>query len=60
MPGPAQFLREPREWVEAARFVGVTLHKQLSWVAYINHLGIKAALRLGVLVPSLAEEAALP
>jgi hypothetical protein len=48
---PIQFLGEPIAWVETARYLGVTLDTRLSWSAYINQVGRKAAQRLGVLGP---------
>jgi hypothetical protein len=44
-----QFLGEPIQWVETARYLGVTLDTQLTWSAHVNQVGEKAAQRLGVL-----------
>jgi hypothetical protein len=55
-----QFLGEPIQWVETARYLGVTLDTQLTWSAHVNQVRKKAAQRLGVLGPSLTGEAACP
>jgi hypothetical protein len=52
-PRPVQFLGEPIQWVETARYLGVTLDTQLTWSAHANQVGMKAAQRLGVLGPLL-------
>jgi hypothetical protein len=52
-PRPVQFLGEPIQWVETARYLGVTLDTQLIWSADINQVARKATQRLGVLAPSL-------
>jgi hypothetical protein len=52
-PRAVQFLGEPIQWVETARYLGVTLDTQLTWYAHVNQAGKKAAQRLGVLGPLL-------
>jgi hypothetical protein len=59
-PRAAQFLGEPIQWVETARYLGVTLDTQLTWSAHVNQVGKEAAQRLGVLGPSFTGEAACP
>jgi hypothetical protein len=44
---------EPIRWVETARYLGVTLDTQLTWLAHINQVQKKAAQRLGLLSPLL-------
>jgi hypothetical protein len=46
-----QFLGEPVQWFETARYLGVTHDIQLIWSAHVNQVGKKAAQRLGVLGP---------
>jgi hypothetical protein len=43
-PKAVHFLGEPIQWVETARYLGVTLHTQLTWSAQNNLLG-KTALK---------------
>jgi hypothetical protein len=50
-PRAVQFLGEPIQWVETARYLGVTLDTQLTWSAHVNQAGKKTAQRLGVLGP---------
>jgi hypothetical protein len=40
-PRPVQFLGEPIQWVETARYLGVTLDTQLTWAAHIDQVGKK-------------------
>jgi hypothetical protein len=54
-----QFLGEPIQWVETARYLGVTLDTQLTWSAHVNQVGKKAARRLGVLGPLLKRRSGL-
>jgi hypothetical protein len=35
-PRPVQFLGEPIQWVESARYLGVTLKTQLTWTAHVT------------------------
>jgi hypothetical protein len=58
-PRAVQFLREPIQWVETARYLGVTLDTQLTWSAHVNQVGKKAAQRLGVLGPLLNRRSGL-
>jgi hypothetical protein len=52
-PRAVQFIGEPIQSVERARYLGVTLDTQLTWSAHVNQVGKKAAQRLGVLGPLL-------
>jgi hypothetical protein len=45
-------------WVEAARYLGITLNTQFTWSALVSHVEIKAVERLGVFGPSLILEVA--
>jgi hypothetical protein len=55
---PMFFHGEPIEWVEAARYHGVTLDTQLTWSAHVNQVRKRTAQRLGVLGPHLKREVA--
>jgi hypothetical protein len=55
-PRAVQFLGE---WVDAARFLGVTLDTQLTWSAHLNQVGKKAAQSSGVLGPLLCRRSGL-
>jgi hypothetical protein len=48
-PRPVQFLGEPIEWVDTARYLGVTLDSRLTWLPHIVDVRRKASQRLGVL-----------
>jgi hypothetical protein len=37
-PRPVQFLGEPIEWVQTARYLGVTLDTRLTWSAHVNQV----------------------
>jgi hypothetical protein len=50
-PNPVQFFGEPIQWIERARYPWVTLDKQMTWTAHVNHIGKKAPQRLDVLDP---------
>lgn len=50
-PKAVQFLSEPIQWVETARYLAVALDTQLTWSAHVSQVGRKAALRYGVLGP---------
>jgi hypothetical protein len=52
-PRAVQFLGEPIQWVETARYLVVTLDTQLTWSAHVNQVEKKAEQRLGVLGPLL-------
>jgi hypothetical protein len=54
-----QFLGEPIQWVETARYLGVTLDTQLTWSAHVNQMGKKAAQRMGVPGPLLNRRSGL-
>jgi hypothetical protein len=58
-PRPVPFLGEPIEWVETARYLGVTLDTRLTWLAYVNQVRKRAAQRLGVLGPLLNRRSGL-
>jgi hypothetical protein len=58
-PRAVQFLGELIQWVETARYLGVTFDTQLTWSAHINQVGKKAAQRLGVLGPLLNRRSGL-
>jgi hypothetical protein len=57
-PRAVQFLGEPIQRVETARYLGVTLDTRLTWSAYVE-VGKKAAQRLGVLGPLLNRRSGL-
>jgi hypothetical protein len=42
-PGPVQFLGDPIEWIETARYLGVNPDAQLTWSAHVNQVGKKVA-----------------
>jgi hypothetical protein len=46
---PPQLSGEPIQWVETARYLGVTLDTPLTWSAHVNQVRKKAAQRLGLL-----------
>jgi len=48
-PWPAQLFGEPIQWVDTARYLGVTFDKRLTWSTHIDQVRKKAAQRLGVL-----------
>jgi hypothetical protein len=50
-PRAAQILGEPIQWVETARYLGVTFDTQLTWSEHVNQVGKKEAQRLDVLGP---------
>jgi hypothetical protein len=52
-PRAMQFLGEPIQWFETARYRRVILEPQLTWSAHVYQVGKKAAQRLGVLGPLL-------
>jgi hypothetical protein len=52
-PRGAQFLGEPLQWVETARYLGMTLDTQHTWSAHASQVGKKATKRLGLLGPLL-------
>jgi hypothetical protein len=58
-PRPVQCLGESIQWVETARYLGVTLDAQLTCSAHVYHVGKKAAQRLGVLGPLLNRRSGL-
>jgi hypothetical protein len=50
-PRPVQFLGEPIQWVQTARYLGVTLDTQPTWSAHFNQVKKRAAQWLGMLGP---------
>jgi hypothetical protein len=50
-PRAVQFLGEPIQWVETARYLWGTLDAQLTWSAHVNQVGKTTAQRLGLLGP---------
>jgi hypothetical protein len=58
-PRPVQFLGEPIQWVQTARYLGVTLDTRLTWSAQVNQMRKRAAQRLGVLGPFLIRRSSL-
>jgi hypothetical protein len=48
-PRRVEFLGEPIEWVDTARYLGVTLDSHLTWRRRIVQVRKKASQRLGVL-----------
>jgi hypothetical protein len=46
---PVQHFGEPIQWVDTARYLGVTLDTRLTWSAHVNQVGRKVAERLSVL-----------
>jgi hypothetical protein len=49
-PRPVQFLGEPIQWVDTARYLGGNLDSRLTWSPPIVHVRKKAAKRLGILL----------
>jgi hypothetical protein len=58
-PRPVQFLGEPIQWVQTARYLGVTLDTWLTWSAHVNQVRKRAAQRLGMLGPLLNRRSGL-
>jgi len=52
-PRPVTLLGEPIEWVDTTRYLGVTLHKGLTWSPHIDQVRKKTAQRMGMLCPLL-------
>jgi hypothetical protein len=48
-PRPVQFLGQPIEWVDSARYLGVTLDSRLTWRPHMVQVRKKASQRLSVL-----------
>jgi hypothetical protein len=48
-PSQVQLFGEPIQWVDTARYLGVTLDTRLTRTAHVNQVVRKAAQRLGVL-----------
>jgi hypothetical protein len=59
IPRPVQIFGEPIQWVDTARYLGVTLDTRLTWSAHFNQVVRKAAQRLGVLVLLLNRKSGL-
>jgi hypothetical protein len=58
-PRPMQFLEEPIEWIETARYLGVTLDMRLTWSVHVNQVRKEAAQRLGMRCPLLNRRSGL-
>jgi hypothetical protein len=58
-PRPVQLLGEPIQWVQTARYLGVTLDSRLTCSALVNKLRKRAAQRLGMLGPLLNRRSGL-
>jgi hypothetical protein len=54
-----QLFGEPIQWVDVARYLGVTLDKRLNWSKHIDQVRKKAAQRLGTLGPLLNRRSGL-
>jgi hypothetical protein len=54
-----QFLGEPIQWVQTARYLGVTLDTRLTLSAHVNQDSKRAAQRLGMLGPLLNRKSGL-
>jgi len=52
-PRPVTLFREPIEWVDTTRYVGVTLDKGLTWSPHIDQVRKKTAQRMSILGPLL-------
>jgi hypothetical protein len=48
-PRPARLFGEPIQWVNEARYLGVTLDRRLTWSKHVDQVRKKAAQRLGIL-----------
>ena len=48
-PRPVQLLREPIQWVDTTRYLGVILDTRITWSPHIVQVRKKAAQRLGLL-----------
>jgi hypothetical protein len=61
VPQPRQLrlFGEPIEWVDTARYLGVTLDKQLTWSRHIDQVRKKAAQRVRTLGPLLNRRSSL-
>jgi hypothetical protein len=58
-PRPVQFLGEPIQWVQTARYLGVTLDTRLTWSAHGDQVRKRAVQRLGMLGPLLNRRSGL-
>jgi len=52
-PRPVTLFREPIEWVETTRYLGVTLDTRLTWSSHIDQVRKRTAQRMGMLGPLL-------
>jgi len=50
---PVTLFGEPIEWVEATRYLGVTLDIRLTWSSHIDQVRKRTAQRMGMLCPLL-------
>jgi hypothetical protein len=58
-PRPVTLFGQPIEWVDTARYLGVTLDKRLTWSPHIQEVGRRTAQRMGLLGPVLNRRSAL-
>jgi hypothetical protein len=58
-PREVHFLGQPIQWVETARYLGVTLDTQFIWSALVHQVGKKASQRLGLFGPLLNRRSGL-
>jgi hypothetical protein len=58
-PRPVQFLGEPIQWVDTARYLGVILDTRMTWSPHIVQVKKKAAQRLGLLSSLLHRKSGL-
>jgi len=56
---PVTLFGEPIEWVDATRYLGVTLDKGLTWSPHIDQVRKKTAQRMGLLGPLLRKKSDL-
>jgi len=52
-PRPVTLFREPIEWVDTTRYLGVTLDTRLTWSPHIDQVKKSTAQRRGILGPLL-------
>jgi hypothetical protein len=58
-PRSVHLFGEPIQWVDTARYLGVTLDKRLTWSTHIDRVRKKAAQRMGALGPLLNRRSVL-
>jgi hypothetical protein len=57
---PGQLFGEPIQWVETARYLGITLDTRFTWSAHVNQVRKAVAQRLGLFSPLLTVGMACP